>query len=92
MFVEQTRLYRFTVLRRINDLSYNIKETLKERLKLCGAFSLTLDESTDISNTARFVIFIRAVTAGFDIVEEFLDMARFPPQPQEKISVNKCLR
>ena len=73
--VEQTNLSRFTVLRRINDFSYNIKETLKERLKLCETFSLALDESTDIIDTAQLVISIRAVTAGFDIVEEFLGMA-----------------
>ena len=47
---------------------------MKERLKSCEAFSLALDESTDISDTAQLVIFIRAVTARFDIVEEFLDM------------------
>ena len=63
------------VSRRTNDLSDNVKETLKERLKSCEAFSLALDESTDISGTAQLVIFIRAVTAGFDVVEEFLDMA-----------------
>ena len=44
-------------------------------MKSCEAFSLALDESTDISDTAQPVIFIRAVTARFDIVEEFLDMA-----------------
>ena len=73
--VEQISLSRFTVSRRINDLSDNIKETLKDRLKLCEAFSLALDESTDINDTAQLVIFIRAVTADFDIIEEFLDMA-----------------
>ena len=62
------------VSRRTNDLSDNIKKNLKARLKSCEAFSLALDESTDISDTAQLVIFIRAVTAGFDIVEEFLDM------------------
>ena len=59
------------VSRRTNDLSDNTKETLKERLKSCKAFGLALDESTDISGTAQLVIFIRAVTAGFDIVKEF---------------------
>ena len=73
--VDQTSLSRFTVSRRTNDLSDNIKETLKEKLKSCEAISLALDESTDISDTAQLVIFIRAVTAAFDIVEEFLDMA-----------------
>ena len=73
--VEQTNLSRFTVSRRTNDLSGNIKETLKEGLRSCEAFSLTLDESTDISDTTQFIIFIRAVAAGLDIVEKFLNMA-----------------
>ena len=74
---EQTNLSRSTVLRRTNDLSDNIKEILKERWKSCGAFNLAFDESTDISDTTQLVIFIRAVTADFDIVENFLDMASF---------------
>ena len=52
-----------------------MKEILKESLKSCEAFSLPLNESTDISYTAQLVIFITAVTVKFDIVEEFLDMA-----------------
>ena len=42
---------------------------------MCAAFSLALDESTDISDTALLVIFIRADTVGFDVVEESLHMA-----------------
>ena len=72
--VEQTSLLCFTVSRRTNDLSDNIKETLKERLKSCAAISLALDESTDISDTALLVTFISSVTVGFDVVEELLDM------------------
>ena len=34
-----------------------------------------MNESTDISDTALLVIFIRTVTVGLDVVEEFLDMA-----------------
>jgi len=49
--VEHASLARFTVSRRTNDLSDNIKET--ERLKSCEAFTLALDESTDISDTAQ---------------------------------------
>ena len=48
-FMQRTSLSRFIVSRRINHFSYNIKKTLKERLKSCEAFSLALDESTDIS-------------------------------------------
>ena len=71
----QTSLSRFTASRSTNDLSDNIKETLRERLKSCAAISLALDKSRDISDTALLVVFIRAVTVGLDI-EEFLDMAR----------------
>ena len=73
--LEQTSLSRFTVSCRINDFLYNIKETLKEKLKSCETFSPALHVSTDISDTAKLVIFIRAVTVNFNIVEEFLDMA-----------------
>ena len=73
--MQQTSFSRFTVSRRTNDISDNIKETLKERLKSYAAFSLALDESTDINDTAQLFIFIRAVTVGIDVVEEFLDMA-----------------
>ena len=73
--LEQTSLSRFTVSGRINGLSDNYERTLKDRLKSCEAFNLALDESTDINDTAQLVIFIRAVTADFDIIEEFLDMA-----------------
>ena len=72
--MEQANLLLFTVTHRANDLSDNI-ETLKERLKSCAAFSMAFDESTDISDTALLVIFIRAVTVGFDVVEESMDMS-----------------
>ena len=40
-----------------------------------AAFSLALDESTDINDAAQHVMLIRAVTVGFDVVEELLHMA-----------------
>ena len=72
--VEQTSLSRFTDSRRTNDLSDDIKETLREKKTPCAAFSLGLDESTDIRNTVQLVTFTKAVIVGFD-VEEIIDMA-----------------
>ena len=37
--------------------------------------SVALDESTDISDRAQLIIFIRATTAGFNIFEKHLDMS-----------------
>lgn len=62
--------------RRIEDLAND----LKEQLGLClagmgkGAFSIALDESTDISDTAQLLIFIRTVMEDFEIGEELLSM------------------
>ena len=67
--VEQINLSRFTVARRIDDLSQNIEVSLKDRISKCFAFSIALDKSTDLSDTAQLVVFIRGVT------EEFLEMA-----------------
>ena len=73
--VEQISLSRFTVARRIDDLSENIEVSLKDRISKCFAFSIALDESTDLSDTAQLVVFIRGVTDNFEVTEEFLDMA-----------------
>ena len=83
--VKQTSLSRFSVSRRTNDLSDDIKETFKEILKSCAVlFSLALYESTDISDTALLVTFIWAVTVGFDVVEEFVDMASLSSTTTER--------
>ena len=58
-----------------NYLSDNNKKTLKERLKSCAAFSQALDDSTDINDAAKLVMFIWSITVGSVAVEEFFDMA-----------------
>ena len=73
--VKQISLSRFTVACRIDDLSENIKVSLKDRISKCSALSIALDENTDSSNTAQLVVFIRGVTDNFEVIEEFLDMA-----------------
>ena len=81
--MDQTSLTRLIVTRRTNDLTDNIKETLKERLKSCAAISLTLEESTDISDTALLVIFIRPVTVDLDVVEELLEVTSLSSTGQD---------
>ena len=49
-----------------------ILKILYKRLKLCAAFSLALDESTDISDTVELAICIRVVTVGYDVAKKVL--------------------
>ena len=63
-----------TVARRMIDLSENISNALVEKLNKCQVYSLALDESTDISDTAQLTIFVRGVTQEFEVIEEMLDL------------------
>lgn len=54
---ERICLSRQTVTRRINELSEDIAQQLKEKAKNFVCFSIALDESNDITDTAQLVIF-----------------------------------
>ena len=55
-------------------MSDNIEDSLKDKLSACVLYSLALDESTDQSDTAQLVIFIRGIDENFNIIEEMLDL------------------
>ena len=73
--IEQTSLSRFTVGRRTDDLSSHLEDILVENASKFLYYSLAVDKSTDITDTAQLVVFIRGVTDEFQIKEEFLDLA-----------------
>lgn len=48
-----------TMRRRINSMGYNIKTQLISRIKQSNYFAIQLDESTDITNYAQLMVFVR---------------------------------
>eukprot|EP00066_Takifugu_rubripes_P018159 XP_011607425.1 PREDICTED: general transcription factor II-I repeat domain-containing protein 2-like [Takifugu rubripes] len=67
-------LSRNTVLRRIEDLSANLKDQLKDKVCTFYFYSIACDESTDATDTAQLFIFLRGVDDNFCCTEELLDM------------------
>lgn len=65
---------RNTVVRRIEDLSANIKLQLSDKACAFDFYSIACDESTDATDTAQLLIFLRAVDENFGVTEELLDL------------------
>ncbi|MEE6510581.1 hypothetical protein FKM82_030541 [Ascaphus truei] len=69
--VNMLALSNNTVKRRIVEMADNIEETVVSHLKECRFFSLQVDESTDISDKANLMCFVRYDFAN-TTREEFL--------------------
>eukprot|EP00066_Takifugu_rubripes_P002448 XP_003964395.1 PREDICTED: general transcription factor II-I repeat domain-containing protein 2-like [Takifugu rubripes] len=55
-------------------MAQNIEKTLKDTARDFEYFSLACEETTDITNTAQLAIFVRGITAKFEIKEELLSL------------------
>ncbi|XP_053117964.1 zinc finger MYM-type protein 6-like [Hemicordylus capensis] len=68
-----------TISRRINELSSDIEEQVIGKVKLSKLFSLQLDESTDISNHAILLCYVRYIDyEAKDMSEELLCCCELP--------------
>ncbi|CAL9691707.1 unnamed protein product [Knipowitschia caucasica] len=61
--LEQVPLSDGTIGRRISDMALDIKRQIIDAVK-GGKYSLQLDESTDVSNTAQLLVFVRYIFEG----------------------------
>ena len=90
-------LSRQTITRRTCDIADDLSLSLTEKIKAFQYYSIAIDESTDISQTAQLAIFIRGIDNDFLVTEELLDI--YPMQGRttgediflamKKVSVSK---
>ncbi|XP_031288631.2 general transcription factor II-I repeat domain-containing protein 2 isoform X2 [Camelus dromedarius] len=64
---------RAAAVQPVEDVAGNLWEKLREKIKSFVAYSIAIDEITDINNTTQLAIFIRGVDENFDTSEELLD-------------------
>lgn len=70
--IDKLSLSRRTIVRRISEIEKNLEEQLHARIKDADYYSISLDESCDIKDTAQLIFFIRGINNNFDIFEEML--------------------
>ena len=66
-----------TAASRVADLAANVEEQLVATAKDFESFSIALDESTDVSDTAQCAVFIRGVDCSLNMTEEFFGINTF---------------
>ncbi|CAN7940767.1 unnamed protein product [Ixodes hexagonus] len=71
---EKISLSPKTVAERINEISENIEKGLINRCHEFEAFSIAVDESTDITDNAQCAIFVRGIDKNLNVTEELLDL------------------
>ena len=72
--IEAISLSRRTVVHHIGGIAQNLSEQLFEVGKSFEWYSLALDESTDIEDTAQLFVFIGGIGEDFEITEELLSL------------------
>ena len=72
--INSIALSRRTVVRLIEKISDNLMSQLKDASKQFLWYSLALNESTDVQDTAQLLMFIRGMNINFLLTEELLSV------------------
>ena len=90
-------LSRVTMQRRQDDIAQQLKLSLQAKInKKESLFSLAVDESADINDSAESLIFVRCLSSSFELCEDFLSMETLATRTSgEDIFIavkNACIR
>ncbi|KAK7925082.1 hypothetical protein WMY93_007392 [Mugilogobius chulae] len=81
-----------TVTRRIESLSKDVDHQVQKDLSNCEYFSLQLDESVDIVDTAQLVVFVRMAFSDSSTKEDFLTLLHLKERTRGEDIYNEVKR
>lgn len=84
-------LARSTVVRKVEDISSDIRRQVGDREVAFDYFSLACDESTNASDNALLLIFSRGVDDNMNLTEELLDLQSLKGQTRGTYFFHFCL-
>ncbi|XP_061820631.1 general transcription factor II-I repeat domain-containing protein 2-like [Nerophis lumbriciformis] len=82
--IKALQLSRCTVTRRCEAMAEDLTQQLWTDIRDCDCFSLQMDESTDVSDTAQMCIFIRMVFSDITTKEELLTLLPMKEQTRRE--------
>lgn len=91
-FAHGLPLSRQTVVRRVTSINNDLVEQLIHDLERCTYFSIQLDESTDVTDTAQLLIFVRMVFDDLSVKEELLSMVSLHSRSTSNNIYNEVLK
>ena len=65
---------RNTITRRIEDIGEDVSEQLSSKTDKFQCFSLAFNESTDVTDTAQILVFIRGATKDLSVNQDLLGL------------------
>ena len=80
-----------TATRRVEDLASDVQSSMFMKFKSLGIFSIALDKSCDIKDTAQVAIFVRGVAHDIKVVEDFLSLISMKATTTGKDVLNALL-
>ena len=69
-------LFRNNIAYRVEDLSRNLGSLIQDKIRPFIAFSLAIDESADVTDTAKLCVLIYGVNESLTVTEEFLELVQ----------------
>lgn len=72
--IDKLTLSRRTIVKRILEIDKHLHDQLRAQTNGADYYSISLDESCDIHDTAQLIFFIRGIDKNFEIFEEMLSL------------------